>query len=85
MKRSVPCDEPRGSSRDNRHALGQGNRLTRGLEDTHKKIQMDQHRQQVLQFTINISAWKKVGSSLGVWGFTFKANYYLVQMIKSDL
>lgn len=59
--------------------------FSRGLGDTHKKREMDQRRQRVLQFTINIRAWKKAGSTLGFWGVTFKANYWLDQMIKSDL
>lgn len=85
MKSSVPRDKPRGSSRDNCHALRQGNTFSRGLQDTHEKIGMDQHRQWVLHFPIHISAWKQAGNSPGFWGVIFKANYYLVHMIKSDL
>lgn len=85
MKSGVPRDEPRGSTRDNCHALGQGNTSSRGLQDTHEKTRMDQHRQQVLHFTIHISAWKQAGNTPGFWEVILKANYCLVQMIKSDV
>lgn len=56
MKSSIPRDEPCGSLRDNGLALRKSNGFSSRLEDMQRRRKMDQHRQLILQLTVNITA-----------------------------